>query len=93
MSLTELKRYDYFDENRCIKGTQGMKPSFTQYCLLSISPVFFTHQLIEEEQAAELATVTEKALEFTSLDFAIAGLVMKSLVNTETVTNNVMVCC
>ena len=53
--------------------------------------VFALHQLAEDEQAAGLASATEEASAFTSLDFAIAGIIMNNLVATDNIANETMV--
>ena len=43
----------------------------------------------EEEQAAELASATERATEFRPLDFAIAALIMRNLAEAGNITSNI----
>lgn len=54
--------------------------------------MYFFQQLREEEQAAELASVTESSPDFSTLDFAISGLIMQNLASSGNITNNLEVC-
>lgn len=71
----------------CLLATVGNNFVASEICY-----VLFFKQLREEEQAAELASVTESSPEFSTLDFAISGIIMQNLASSGNITKNIEVC-